>query len=157
MSKAITAKALTALAHKALAEDTVRYGRDADAYPHTKGTAYIIAEAFGITPREAREQGHTKAFMAAWREAGGTAQVKRLTAQANGTWTGEEEEAAPAPAKDAQTVEIAAPAQDAEIPEQTLMLARAIVQAGGGRKTAKQVEMVARGILAMNAAADATA
>lgn len=157
MAKAITPKALDALAQKALAEDTVRYGRDADAYPHTKGTPYIIAEAFGITPREARE--HSKAFMAAWRAAGGTAQVKRLTAQANGTWTGEEE-AAPAPAK-AQTVQIdptpTVAIENADVPEYAMELARAIVSAGGGRKTEKQVAMVARGIIAMNAAVDATA
>lgn len=119
MATPITPDALTALAVKALAEDTVRYGRDKHAYPDTKGTPYIIAEAFGITSQEARE--HSKAFMAAWRAAGGTAQVKRLTEQAKpAAPAGEVAEVVAAPAKAtrkrkakaATTVEIAAPAPD---------------------------------------------
>ena len=119
MATPITPDALTALAVKALAEDTVRYGRDPLAYPDTKGTPYIIAEAFGITSQEARE--HSKAFMAAWRDAGGTAQVKRLTEQAKpAAPAGEVAEVVAAPAKAtrkrkakaATTVEIAAPAPD---------------------------------------------
>ena len=119
MATPITPDALTALAVKALAEDTVRYGRDPLAYPDTKGTPYIIAEAFGITSQEARE--HSKAFMAAWRAAGGTAQVKRLTEQAKpAAPAGEVAEVVAAPAKAtrkrkakaATTVEIAAPAPD---------------------------------------------
>lgn len=119
MATPITPDALTALAVKALAEDTVRYGRDPLAYPDTKGTPYIIAEAFGITSQEARE--HSKAFMAAWRAAGGSAQVKRLTEQAKPAAPASEVAevvAAPAKAtrkrkaKAATTVEIAAPAHD---------------------------------------------
>jgi len=148
MATPITPAALTALAVKALAEDTVRYGRDPLAYPDTKGAPYIIAEAFGITSQEARE--HKKAFMAAWRSAGGTAQVKRLTEQAKPAAPAGEV-AAPA----AQVVEIATPTP-ADIPEEAMALARAIIVGGGGKPTLPKVRDVARGIVAMNAAADAT-
>lgn len=138
MSTPITSAALTALAVKALAEDSVRYGRDPLAYPDTKGTPYIIAEAFGITSREARE--HSKAFMAAWRAAGGTSQVKRLTEQAKPSATTEEvAEVVVAPekatrkrkAKAATTVEIAAPAPD---DAEGLAFANAFAAAWAARK-----------------------
>jgi len=140
MAIPITPEALAALAVEALANDTVRYGRDKHAYPDTKGTPYIIAEAFGITSQEARE--HSKAFMAAWRAAGGSAQVKRLTEQAKpAAPAGEVAEVVAAPAKAtrkrkakaATTVEIAAPAP-AHDEAEAIAFANAFAVAWAARK-----------------------
>jgi len=138
MAIPFTPEALAALAVEALANDTVRYGRDKHAYPDTKGTPYIIAEAFGMSSQEARE--HSKAFMAAWRDAGGSAQVKRLTEQAKpAAPAGEVAEVVAAPAKAtrkrkakaATTVEIAAPASvETRVDAMEAMLARIVAHIG---------------------------
>lgn len=120
--KILTDTQMVTLAKHALANDLVLYSRSRDEYPHAKGTPYILAEVMDCTPREVTRD-ERRRFMAAWRANGGSAEVARLNAQANGTWTGEdapaqEEAEKPkrkrtrkaAPAKDAQTVEIVAPA-----------------------------------------------
>lgn len=142
-TKILTDAQMLTLAQNVRANDLLLAGRDREDAPEgAGGWRYLLADAMGVARTKAN---HTTVPTSEVNRLREIDKAARKAASAK----------APAKAKPAQVVEIAPPTP-ADIPEEAMALARMIITGGGGKATPTKVRDVARGIVAMNAAADAT-